>query len=73
MLRQSNEGRGPPAGLRRRSRSKEAEDPEWVHRMLADAARRIRAEAFAPLASRGLRPLRLSPLLLGAAPRERRW
>ncbi len=31
----------------------DAEDPDWAHRMLADAARRIRAEAFHPVTSEG--------------------
>jgi RecB family exonuclease len=50
MLRQSKKGEELPR-VHAQVPLKEAEDPEWVHTMLADAARRIRAEAFAPLAS----------------------
>ncbi|MGQ0465033.1 MAG: ATP-dependent helicase [Sporichthyaceae bacterium] len=49
MLRQSKKGEELPR-VYAQTPLKEAEDPEWVHRLLGEAARRIRAEAFAPVA-----------------------
>jgi superfamily I DNA/RNA helicase/RecB family exonuclease len=50
MLRQSKKGEDLPK-ICAQAPLKEAADPEWVHTMLAEAARRIRAEAFLPLVS----------------------
>ncbi|MGQ0842926.1 MAG: ATP-dependent helicase [Sporichthyaceae bacterium] len=50
MLRQSKKGEDLPR-VHAQKPLKEAEDPEWVHRLLGEAARRIRAEAFSPVAS----------------------
>lgn len=50
MLRQNKRGEALPR-VYGQVPLKEGEDPEWVHRTLAEAARRIRAEAFGPLAS----------------------
>lgn len=50
MLRQNKRGEDLPRVFGQGPLA-EAEDPAWAHRMLAEAARRIRSEAFVPLPS----------------------